>query len=218
MSRIKTNRFTRITLTLSIALLVAWAFLGTGASLAWFTDESPEIVNVFNFAEFDLEVSYKNHTMTDYAPMEIDSNVFGDEALYEPGYTQVVYLKVKNNGTREMQYKLSIDVRSVKTVPGVLGNDIYLPNYLRYGVVFGANEDEMTRELARKNAAWEMAPLELNNFTQWDDVILAPGAERILALIVHMPESVGNQANHRGQTPPSVGMGITVYAQQTGVN
>lgn len=212
MNRLK--RMPKFALALSIALLTIWAFMGTGASLAWFTDETPEIVNVFNVAEFDLAVSYKNDVATTYTPMEIDSAVFNEEALYEPGYTQVVYLKVKNNGTLDMDYKLSVDVRSVKTAIGVLGNEIYLPNYLQYGVLFGADEATLTRELARDGAVKEMAELALNDFSQWDTVTLTPGAERIVALVVYMPEEVGNAANHRGTTPPRVELGLTVYAEQ----
>lgn len=206
---------TKIALTIGVLLLIAWSILGTGASLAWFSDESPVVKNVFNFAEFDLEVDYRNSEMTDYAPLEMDTNVFLDNALYEPGYTQVVYLKVKNNSTIEMNYKLSVDVRSVTTAISVLGNEIYLPNYLRYGVLFADSETELDRELARTNAVRDMAELRFNSFSEWDSVTMQPEQERYVALVVYMPESVGNVANYFGNTVPTVEMGLTVYAQQT---
>ncbi len=204
----------KIALALAVLVLVAWSILGTGASLAWFKDETPPLKNVFNFAEFDLDLSYKNDIVTDYTPVELDTNIFGDEALYEPGYTQVVYLKVENKGTVDMRYRLSIDVRSVVTAPSVLGNEIYLPNYLRYGVLFGDSEAELTRELAQQNAVANVADLRLNNFSRWDEPIVAAGEARYIALIVFMPMEVGNQANYRGDTVPTVTMGITVDAEQ----
>ena len=93
----KKTPYKRIALALSLCALLIWAILGTGASLAWFTDTSPEINNIFHFAEFDLVVS---HRLTDGKWEEVDSKtkIFDEEALYEPGYVQVVYLKVENKG------------------------------------------------------------------------------------------------------------------------
>ncbi len=204
----------RIALALGVLLFVLWSILGTGVSLAWFTDETQVVKNVFNFATFDFEVSYKNDTVTDYAPVEIDTNIFGDEALYEPGYTQVVYLKVKNISGISMNYRLSADIRSVTVGRSIFGSDIYLPNYLRYGVVFGDAEADLTRESARETAENEMEELTLNSYSEWDSVTLSPGEERYVTLIVYMPEHVDNFANYRGDAVPSVEMGLTVYAEQ----
>lgn len=208
------KRTTKIALTVGVLLLIMWGILGAGASIAWFKDETPIVENVFNFAEFDLDVQYRNSEMTSYAPIKTDTNVFLDGALYEPGYTQVVYLKIRNNGDINMKYKLSIDARSVITATSVLGNEIYLPNYLRYGVVFSDSETMLDREIAKSSAGRDMAELKLNAFSQYDDVIVAPGQERYIALIVYMPTSVGNAANYRGDTAPAVDLGLTVYAEQ----
>ena len=47
---------------LSIALIVIMIAILSFSSLAWFTDNSNEINNIFHVAEFDLEVS---HRLTD---------------------------------------------------------------------------------------------------------------------------------------------------------
>lgn len=206
---------TKIALAIGLAILVLWSLLGTGASLAWFYDETEVIKNVFNFAEFDLEVEYKNDVVTDYTPLELGTKVFNDEALYEPGYTQVVYLKVKNASTIDMQYKIAVDLRSVITAKNVYGGDIYLPNYLKYGVIFGASEADLDREIAVANAPSDLAELALNSYSEWDGVIMPPEGERYVALIVYMPSDVDNEANCRDDHLPSVELGLTVYAQQT---
>lgn len=208
------NITNKIALTVGILLLVVWSILGTGASLAWFKDETPAIENVFNFAEFDLDVQYKNSDMSEYEPLQMETNVFPDDALYEPGYTQVVYLKIKNNGGIDMKYKLAVDVRSVTTATSVLGNEIYLPNYLKYGVVFADSETMLDREISQQSAVRDMAELKLNSFTEYDSVIVAPTKERYAALIVYMPTTVGNVANYQGTTAPAVNMGLTIYAEQ----
>lgn len=208
------NITNKIALTVGILLLVVWSILGTGASLAWFKDETPAIENVFNFAKFDLDVQYKNSDMSEYEPLQMETNVFPDDALYEPGYTQVVYLKIKNNGGIDMKYKLAVDVRSVTTATSVLGNEIYLPNYLKYGVVFADSETMLDREISQQSAVRDMAELKLNSFTEYDSVIVAPTKERYAALIVYMPTTVGNVANYQGTTAPDVNMGLTIYAEQ----
>ena len=54
----KTKPYKRIALIVSLCALIIWSILGTGASLAWFADSSPEIENIFHFADFQLEVSH----------------------------------------------------------------------------------------------------------------------------------------------------------------
>lgn len=212
---------TKIALLLGLFAFVIWSVLGAGASLAWFTDKSPAVKNVFNFGELEMQVSYKNDKMSSFEAMKFDTDVFSSDDLYEPGYTEVVYLKVKNTGTMPFVYKLSIDVNSVTTGVSVLGNEIYLPNYLRYGAVFGENEVEI-REKAREIATEEMANLKFNTFSQQDTVKVDVGEERYIALTVYMPEDVGNAANYRryenianGSNIPTVELGITVFAEQT---
>ena len=51
--------YKKLALVLSLSLIIVWMILGTGASLAWFTDTSEEVKNIFHVAEFDLEVSHR---------------------------------------------------------------------------------------------------------------------------------------------------------------
>ena len=102
--------YKRIAVAISLFLVAVWAILGTGTSLAWFTDSTPEMNNIFNFAEFELEVS---HRLPDGTWEKVDSQtkIFDDEALYEPGYVQVVYLKVDNKGTVPFDFYTVFDTR-----------------------------------------------------------------------------------------------------------
>ena len=210
----RSNKTTKVALAIGILIMVLWSVLGTGTSLAWFQDESEAVKNVFNFAVFDLDVEYKNDWMTDYDKLELDSNVFGDEALYEPGYTQVVYLRVNNLSTVDMRYKLSVDLRSVRTAKNIYGADIYLPNYLRYGVVFADSETMLERDVARIVADRDMSELKLNSYSEWDNVTMSVDDVRYVAIVVYMPEEVDNIANYRDDHAPSVEMGLTIYAEQ----
>ena len=208
----KKTPYKRIALVLSLCALLIWAILGTGASLAWFTDTSPEINNIFHFGEFDLVVS---HRLTDGKWEEVDSQtkVFDEKALYEPGYVQVVYLKVENKGTLPFEFYAAVNVNGCIEATNVFGQRFMLQDYLKFGLKTADTEDEMKNSIPNREKAVEIADMPLKNYAT-ETAILAPGATKYIALIVRMPEEVGNIANYRGDTVPKVELGITVKADQ----
>lgn len=208
----KKRIYKQIALALSLCALLIWAILGTGASLAWFTDTSPEINNIFHFAEFDLVVS---HRLTDGKWEEVDSQtkIFDEEALYEPGYVQVVYLKVENKGTIPFEFYTAVNVNGCIEATNVFGQRFMLQDYLKFGITTADSEDAMKNSVPDRNAAVKLADMPLHNYAT-EAAELAPGATKYIALIVRMPEEVGNVANYRGDTVPKVELGITVKADQ----
>lgn len=209
---------TKAALLLSLALLLLWALLGTGTSLAWFTDTTPVVRNSFIIGDLDLSVYYKTEAGK-YDPVQSDTVIFDDEALYEPGYVQVVRMKVVNSGDVDFDYKLSIDVDDSSVILGEneQGQTIYLPNYLKFGVAYGSDEIELEREIAK-----ELAPLNADIYldgytdTRSLDANTSKDNTDYVALILYMPESVGNVANYRTDKIPTVKLGVTVLASQKG--
>ena len=208
----KKRIYKQIALALSLCALLIWAILGTGASLAWFTDTSPEINNIFHFSEFDLVVS---HRLTDGKWEEVDgqTKIFDEEALYEPGYVQVVYLKVENKGTVPFEFYTSVNVNGCIVATNVFGQEFMLQDYLKFGVTTADSEDAMKNSVPDREKAVEIADMPLHNYDT-ETAVLNPGATKYIALIVRMPEEVGNVANYRGDTIPEVDLGITVKADQ----
>lgn len=213
----KRRIFTKTALALSVCLMIIWCILGTGSSIAWFVDESPEIRNNFNFAEFKLVVSHK--TENGYEEVKSNTKIFDDEALYEPGYVQVVYLKIENKGTVGFNYDLAVvpNLQTIVRAKNVYGQDIYLPEFLQFGVVFADTEAELTQKLANRSLAEQQATNALSSYTSEPGNLQAEG-EAFAAVIVRMSKEVGNVANYRGNTPPSIELGITVQAMQEGKN
>lgn len=209
----KTKPYKRIALALSLCALLIWAILGTGASLAWFTDTSPEINNIFHFAEFDLVVS---HRLTDGTWEEVDSQtkIFDEEALYEPGYVQVVYLKVENKGTLPFKFDTAVNVNGCIEATNVFGQRFMLQDYLKFGIATANTEEEMKNSVPNRDIAVEIANEPLHNYYKTGAFELDPNGTKYIALIVRMPEEVGNVANYRGETIPKVELGITVKADQ----
>jgi len=214
---LKKRKWTKAALALSTCLLILWWALGTGATLAWFSD-TDTVRNEFRVGRLKMDVSYRNDIVTDYTPLEGTTKAFNDEALYEPGYTQVVYLKIDSLGDVPFNYKIAVTVEDFTNGKNVWNEDIYLPNYLRYGVVFGESEADVQRQVKDRLAARSNALNDWGALGTWSEI--SPYTYDVgedahyAALIVYMPEEVGNAANYRGFTEPKVEMGVMVFAQQ----
>lgn len=211
------KKWTKTALAFSAVLFVFWWALGTGATLAWFSD-ADSVRNEFQVGLLNLDVSYKNDIVTTYTPLSGTTKAFNDQALYEPGYTQVVYLQIENKGDVDFRYKVAVTVEDFTNGRNSWGEEIYLPNYLRYGAVFAETEAELEamvqdRLTSKKNAThdWGM----LGTWTEISPFTFEAGEPAHYgALIIYMPEDVDNVANYRGAIRPEVKLGITVFAQQ----
>ena len=211
----KFHKGTKSAMTLSMCLLLIWIMLGANATVAWFSDTTDTHRNTFVVGDMYLKVSYKNDFVTQYAPVVEDTPIFHDRAIYEPGYMQVVYLKIENAGNVDFDYKLAVDVLDYNSSTNTLGSSFCLPPYLRFGVCFGADEAELDRELVRRLSQNSLADYTLNSYSQLDPVTMRGGETRYAALVLHMPEWVGNEANRRKDADtPWVKLGVTVFAQQ----
>lgn len=213
----KQKKWKKASMALSAFLFVLWWALGTGATLAWFSDHDM-VRNEFQIGLLKLDVSYKNDIVNAYTPLEGATKVFNDEALYEPGYTQVVYLKIDNMGDVDFRYKVAVTVQDFTNGKNAWGEEIYLPNYLRYGVVFAESEQALKEKLKDRLDARSHGQSDWCTLGTWSEVspYLFEAGENAhyAALIVHMPEEVDNAANYRGFQEPQVILGITVFAQQ----
>lgn len=218
------KKSTKLAFVFSAALLIIWFALGVHSTVAIFTD-ADEAVNDFVFGDVELEVNYLaqgNH----WKSLEASEKVFDDAALYEPGYTQVARLQLRNIGSIEFEYRLAVTINSFTTATSVLGNEILLSEYLKFGVVFADSIEDLnhliaTREAVRKLAITDMVSLNHYfepNYIGLDEErkhgALKPKEECYAALVVYMPEEIGNEANYRGDTAPMIELGINVLASQ----
>lgn len=204
--------YKRIALALSLCALILWGVLGTGASLAWFTDTSPEITNIFHFAEFDLEVSHRLEN-GEWEVVDEKTKIFDEEALYEPGYVQTVFLKVENKGTVPFNFFTAVNVNGCDVATNVFGQQFMLQDYLKFGITSSDTEAEMDESIPNRETAVSLADMPLHNYAD-ETAVLEAGGDAYIALVVRMPEEVGNAANYRGETQPKVELGITVKADQ----
>ena len=92
----KALRGSLFALFLCIVLLI-------GTTFAWFTDTASTGVNKIQAGNLDVELRYSTDMQT-WKEATDQTKLFDDNALWEPGYTQIVYLKVVNKGNLALKY------------------------------------------------------------------------------------------------------------------
>ena len=210
---VKKKTYTRALLALSVVIMIVWGLMGAGTSLAWFTDTDADINNVFHFADFDVLAEYRDKD-GNWKDIEAETEIFDRNALYEPGYTQVIYLRVTNKGDVPFDFKTAVVVKDYSEPINVLGQKFHLQDYLTFGLTPAVgSEQEMDALVADRVSANAYATMDLGNYAT-EVAELDDGQTVYMALVVHMPEDVGNVANYTGDTVPEVFLGLIVTAMQ----
>ena len=199
---------TKRALVLSLLSLLLCMSMLVGTTFAWFTDSVTSGKNRIVAGNLDIELKYSKN-FTNWETVEGATALVDPEALWEPGRTEVVYLKMSNEGTLTLKYNFAMTVANTIIGKSVADNEIELSKYLKYDIVpvTGAYDG---RDAAR--AAVESTAKELTAYTDAD--VMAPGASKTMALVVYMPESVGNEANYRGEAIPTIELGLNLFATQ----
>lgn len=213
-----TNKKTIRALMLALVAVLLCAAMLVGATFAWFTESVSSVNNLIVSGNLDVEVQFSSD-LKDWKTFEEGVNVFDENALWEPGYTEVVYLKVKNAGSLALKYWLDVQVFTETPSINQAGEEFYLSNFIKYGVVT-LTEDadgnaapfkdrDAAHDAVVQKATWINAP-----FMQ-KDVDLGVDEADYIALVAYMPQTVGNDANHaKDAKAPTIELGITLRATQ----
>ena len=199
------------------SLLLCFAMLA-GSTFAWFTDTATTGVNKIVSGNLDVKLMYSTDMQT-WKEATDQTKLFDDNALWEPGYTQVVYLKIVNAGNLALKYEVGFSKNYTSNKGKNVNGDWYrVDNYLKIGTAktdtkFTKREDVWAAIAATEKTLAKDAMLTSN----W--VELKAGKESDpFAVAIYMPTSVGNEANASKHRPSSVsGLGIEVRATQATV-
>lgn len=207
----------RALLTSVLALVLSLAML-VGSTFAWFTDTASTGVNRIVSGNLDVGLEYWDKE-SGWLDAEDSKDLFDENALWEPGYTQIVYLKVKNGGNLALTYAMQITPVHEQLGINVDGEEFKLSDYIQFGwAVITVGEDD-TFQFADRDAAraavGEGAQLGKTLHRQTAEP-LAAGAEELVALVAWMPEDVGNKANY-STVQPTIELSLKVLATQAAV-
>ncbi len=210
----KQTKQTRRALSASILSVVLCAAMLIGTTFAWFTDSVTSGRNQIVAGNLDVELEYATATegtLGGWTSVNDATDLFGD-GLWEPGYAQVVYLRVSNLGSLALKYQLSMNILSETAGVNVNGQTFNLSDYLQYGAVLNQSVPFANRDAAMDAVT---SPVALSTAYTSGEMHLEANAEpQYLALVVYMPETVGNEANYRGQTAPKIELGVNLVATQ----
>lgn len=208
----------RALLTSVLALVLSLAMLA-GSTFAWFTDTASTGVNRIVSGNLDVGLQYwgvGEDGQKTWLTAENSEDLFDKNALWEPGYTQIVYLKVKNNGNLALTYAMQITPVHETVGVNVDGEEFKLSDYIKFGwTTFTADENgtpvALDREAAQTGVG-EGAQLGKTLHRQVAEPMKA-SAEELVALVAWMPENVGNEANY-STVQPTIELSLKVLATQ----
>ena len=212
------KKATKRALLTSVMALVMCVVMLVGTTFAWFTDTASTGVNKIQSGNLDVKLMYSTDMQT-WKEATDQTKLFDDNALWEPGYTQVVYLKVVNAGNLALKYEAGFSKNYTSNRGKNVNGDWYrVDNYLKIGTA------ETETKFANREDVW--SAIAATEKTLAKDVMLTDGwitlkageSSKPFAVAIYMPTSVGNEANASRLRASSVsGLGIEVRATQATV-
>ena len=209
----------RALLSSAFAILICVAML-IGTTFAWFTDTASTGVNKIQAGNLDIEVKY---TLDGENWNDLDgaTDIF-QKGLWEPGHTEVVALKFKNNGNLALKYSINMNIVDETAGVNKFNQEYKLSDYLKVKTL--SQEASGIGDIcigmafsARNDGLGYTATANIKDATVLDhDLFLAPGeVGNYLIMKVYMPETVGNEANAIStEKAASINFGLNVVATQ----
>ena len=181
-------RTTKQSLTLSLtALLLCFSML-LGTTYAWFTDSATSSGNIIQSGELDIEMYWSDSIASGEWTDASKGPIFTYDN-WEPGYTDIKYIKVKNAGNLAFNWRLSIAPQGdVTKLAEVI--DVYFVN-------------PVTQSIDTLSGLSKVGRLSdvIENKTYTSGALLPKGEvksgydteEVVLAVIFHMDDTAGNE-------------------------
>ena len=182
-----------------MSFIMCFAMLA-GTTFAWYTDSVTSSGNKIIAGTLDIELwKYEPDTSVDGrdtdgyvnisesgAPIFQSANLAQNSTatLWEPGKTQVAYLKIKNNGDLALKYSVAIDVRNI-------AKDLY--KVMKYAIVPDATQAVGVSPWAGIPDTSVKSVVPGTNPTGFSDITMPKNAVHNFALVIHMDEEAGNE-------------------------
>lgn len=209
----KSKSTKRSLLSSALALLLCVSML-VGTTFAWFTDSVMSGKNVITSGNLDMELEYWNGSA--WTTVDGATTLFSDEQ-WEPGHTQVVYLKLSNLGSLAAKYQLGIHIVSETSGTNKDDETFKLSDVIEFGVPEGAAEDDGSPVLytSREKAVEAVTSAKKLSAGFADEGYFTDNSALYLNLVVYMPTTVDNKANYKtGTAAPTIDLGINLVATQ----
>ena len=214
------KRATKRALLTSVMALVMCVVMLVGTTFAWFTDTASTGVNKIQAGNLDIEVEYTLDGET-WNDLDRATDIF-QKGLWEPGHTEVVALKFKNNGNLALKYSINMNIVDETAGINKFNQEYKLSDYLKVKTL--SQEASLIGDIcigmafsARNDGLGYTATANFKDAAVLDhDLLLTPGeVGNYLIMKVYMPETVGNEANAIStEKAASIRFGLNVVATQ----
>ena len=203
------------------------------STYAWFFDSVDRGVNTIQAGNLDIDLEFKTDWNAEWSSVDENTKIFQEGALYEPGYTEIVYLRVSNLGSLALKYTLSFDITNEKKSINVLGQEFYLADFLQIGTHVqneyfnGVNDADCKIPYMFGNSADALENVALKTVRETPSVIckdvpILPGDDTslIIVIVLTMPEAHEENNNMKdintkpGAEAPSFELGVNLNAIQ----
>ena len=200
-----TKYSTKKALISSIVVLALCFTMLVGTTFAWFTDSASSVGNVIKTGNLDVEMYYADGTEAVPTTAEGWTNVTTGGPIFnytnwEPGYAQVRHIKIANNGSLAIKYKVLIVADGeVTDLADVI--DVYY--------VDPAVQVETADDLVNTTKLGTLTDV-LSNIGATGNGSLVAGDSDVITLALVMQESAGNEYMNK-----SIGAEFTVQVLAT---
>ena len=195
------NTFKQVMCSVLALVMTLSALLGT--TFAWFTDSVTSNGNIIQSGKLSAEMHWSDKLLVADSDEwnNADSTSVFNYNNWEPGYTEIRYVKVSNSGTLNFKWKLSIEAEGkVTDLSDVI--DVYYVNPVTV---------ELTKEgLKSLTPAGTLTEVLASNSGEAGS--LAPDTCQILAIAFHMDELAGN--DYQGKSLCDAGFSLKLLATQ----
>lgn len=205
----------------ALSLVLCFAML-VGTTFAWFTDSVTSGGNVIKAGNLDIKVEYSLDG-ENWKDLDGATDLF-QKGPWEPGHTEVVALRIKNEGTLALKYQGKINVLTETSGTNVYGEEFNLSDYLTISTFDAPDDGSLGAYMVSMAFAGDYKTLyssttDLNNAvlerSDKTTPYLIPGMADFIVVKIDMPETVGNEANAISTDKlPSIELGINVLAAQ----
>jgi predicted ribosomally synthesized peptide with SipW-like signal peptide len=163
-----------------------------GTTYAWFTDSVTSAGNKIVAGTLDIDLYLYDANAADYKEITNESSpIFGEgglaqadssATLWEPGKTQVAYLKLVNNGTLDLKYQVALDVKDVAKKLNEVVSYVITPD-----------AEPVNAPVKSWNGKGTYVGTGIVPVATAQDITLGAGATHYFALSIHMDEEAGNE-------------------------
>ena len=210
----KKHQNTKRALLMSVLSLLLCVSMLIGTTFAWFTDTVTSAGNIIKSGSLDIEMWYSNDNAS-WANAN-EGTIF-DYQYWEPGYTEVKYIKIQNVGDLAFKYQMNIIPTQLPAADEAdLAEviDVYVfdgTTTVTRAMIDAATPVGTLADLIANGAAeGYLLPAEGKGSADYNQDITAPRGELYYCIALKMQESAGNEYQNK-----TVGNGFKVQLLAT---